>query len=218
MSDYPRGGMAPLPRLLLGTGNRKKLQELRILLRGIPFELVSLQDFPQVKEVAENGKTFEENAVKKATEITGQTGLLTLAEDSGLMVEALEGNPGVYSARFAGPGKDDLKNCEKVLRLMEKLPDTCRGACFKSVVAIATRGRLVGVVEGEVRGGIAYEMRGSGGFGYDPIFVYGPYRKTFGEVTQEMKDRVSHRAQAVGKARKILEEYVKMQASGRKSL
>lgn len=218
MSDYHRGGRALPLRLLLGTGNRKKLQELQTLLQGLPFELVSLQDFPQVKEVVEDGKTFEENAVKKAREIAKQTGLLTLAEDSGLVVEALEGNPGVYSARFAGPEKDDLKNCEKVLHLMEKLPDTCRGACFKSVAAIATRERLVGIVEGEVQGGIACEMRGSGGFGYDPIFVYGPYAKTFGEVTQEMKDRVSHRARSVGKARKILEEYVKMHASGRKSL
>lgn len=207
---------ARTPRLLLGTANRKKLKELKILLQGIPFELVSLPDFPHVQEVVEDGKTFEENAVKKAQGVAQQTGFLTLAEDSGLVVEALEGNPGVYSARFAGPEKDDVKNCEKVLRLMAKLPDTCRGARFKSVVAVAMPGRLIGVAEGEVQGGIAYEMRGSGGFGYDPIFIYGPYGKTFGEVSPEMKDRVSHRAQAMEKAKKILlREYAKMRASGK---
>lgn len=202
------------PQLLLGTGNRKKLEELKALLQGIPFELVSLQDFPHAVEVVEDGTTFEENAVKKATELAKQTGILTLAEDSGLMVEALEGAPGVYSARFAGPVKDDVQNCQKVLRLMEKLPDSCRGATFKSVVAIASPERLIGVAEGEVRGAIAHEMRGSGGFGYDPIFIYGPYGgKTFGEVSAAMKHKVSHRAQAVHKVKKILEEYVRMKTS-----
>jgi XTP/dITP diphosphohydrolase len=126
------------------------------------------------------------------------------------VVEALEGSPGVYSARFAGPEKNDLKNCEKVLRLMEKMPDTCRGAAFKSVVAVATPERLLGTAVGEVRGGIAREMKGSGGFGYDPIFVYGPYGKTFGEVSQAMKDCVSHRGFAIQKVRKILEEFVRI--------
>ncbi|MBI4115606.1 MAG: RdgB/HAM1 family non-canonical purine NTP pyrophosphatase [Candidatus Omnitrophica bacterium] len=196
--------------LLLGTGNRKKLEELKTLLSDIPFRLVSLREFPNIKEVKEDGDTFEENAVKKATGLAKQTGMLTLAEDSGLMVEALEGNPGVYSARFAGPEKDDLKNCLKILKLMEKLPENCRGASFKSVVAITTPQRLIGTAVGEVHGGIAHQMRGSGGFGYDPIFIYGPYGKTFGEVSAEMKHRVSHRAQAVLKAKKILEEYAKI--------
>ena len=199
------------PRLLLGTGNHKKLEELQSLLSHLPFELVSLRDLANVTEVIEDGETFEENAIKKATEFAGQIGLLTLGEDSGLVVDALEGNPGIYSARFAGPDKDDLKNCFKVLRLMEKLPDTCRGASFKSVVAIAEPGQLLGVAEGEVRGAIAHEIRGSGGFGYDPIFVYGPYGgKTFGEVSAEMKHRVSHRAQAIEKAKSILEAYFKI--------
>lgn len=205
------------PPLLLGTGNRKKLEELKTLLADVPFRLVSLRGFPHVREVVEDGRTFRENAVKKATQLAKETGLLTLAEDSGLEVEALEGAPGVYSARFAGREKDDVKNCQKVLRLMEKLPDTCRGACFKSAVAIATPEGLVGVVEGEVRGGIAYEMRGKNGFGYDPVFIYGPYGKSFGEVSAEMKDRVSHRAQAIEKAKKILEDYAKMQSFGKES-
>ncbi len=205
--------MTTRPKLLLGTGNRKKLEELQNLLQDVPFKLVSMREFPPLSEVVEDGNTFEENAVKKAIGLARQSGLLTLAEDSGLVVDALEGAPGVYSARFAGPGKSDLQNCQKVLRLMEKLPDTCRGAAFKSAVAVASPERLIGVVEGEVRGAIAREMRGSGGFGYDPLFIYGPYGKTFGEVTSELKHRVSHRAEAVGKAKKILLEYVKMTPS-----
>ena len=202
------------PKLLLGTGNRKKLEELETLLSDLPFQLVSLREFPNVTEIVEDGTTFEENAIKKARGLAAQTGLLTLGEDSGLVVDALEGNPGVYSARFAGLEKDDVKNCLKVLRLMEKLPDNCRGAAFKSVVAVATPDRLVGVAEGEVRGGMAREMRGANGFGYDPLFIYGPYGgKTFGEVPPEWKHRVSHRAQAVEKAKKILEEYVRIQNS-----
>ncbi len=200
--------------LVIGTGNRKKLEELLELLSGLPFKILSLRDFPKVEEVVEDGVTFEENAVKKAKGIARQTGLLTLAEDSGLCVEALEGNPGVYSARFAGPDKNDLKNCQKVLRLMEKLPDNCRGASFKSVVALATPEKLLGVAEGEVRGAIAREMKGSGGFGYDPLFIYGPYGgKTFGEVSAEMKHQVSHRAQAAQKAKKILLNFAKIHTS-----
>ncbi len=201
-------------KLLVGTGNQKKLEELETLFADLPYKLISLREFPDYQEIVEDGNTFEENAIKKALGLAKQTGLLTLGEDSGLVVEALEGSPGVYSARFAGPEKDDLKNCLKVLRLMEKLPDNCRGASFKSAIAIATPDRIMGVVEGEVKGAIAYEMRGSAGFGYDPIFIYGPYGgKTFGEVPSEWKHRVSHRGEAAKKAKKILEEYAKMRTS-----
>lgn len=195
-------------KLLIATTNRKKLEELKALLSDLPFGFLSLRDIPPIPEVIEDGKTFRENAVKKAVETAKTAGLLTLAEDSGLVVEALEGNPGVYSARFAGPGKDDIQNCLKVLRLMEKLPDNCRHASFISAVAVASPKELLGVVEGEVRGAISKEMRGSNGFGYDPIFIYGPYGKTFGEVTAEMKHRVSHRAEAVKRAGEILKRLV----------
>lgn len=192
------------PKLLIATTNRKKLEELESLLKGLPYEFLFLRDIPPLPEVVEDGKTFRENAVKKAVETAKASGLLTLAEDSGLVVEALEGNPGVYSARFAGPEKDDVKNCLKVLRLMEKLPDNCRHASFISAVAVASPKELAGVVEGEVRGAISREMKGLNGFGYDPIFIYGPYGKTLGEVSTELKHRVSHRAEAVKKAEKIL--------------
>lgn len=191
-------------KLLIATTNPKKFEELESLLKGLPFVFLSLRDIPPIPEVVEDGKTFQENAVKKAAQTARAMGLVTLAEDSGLLVEALEGAPGVYSARFAGAEKDDLKNCEKVLRLMEKLPDNCRRASFVSAVAIAKPEGLLGVVEGEVRGAIAREMKGSNGFGYDPIFIYGPYGKTFGEVPAGMKHKVSHRAEAVKKSRALL--------------
>ncbi len=194
-------------KLLIATSNRKKLEELKTLLSDLPFEFVSLREVASIPEVVEDGETFQENAIKKASETAKATGMLTLAEDSGLTVEALEGAPGVYSARFAGPEKDDVKNCLKVLRLMEKLPDTCRGASFVSAVAIAAPEQLVAVVEGEVRGAIAREMKGTNGFGYDPIFIYGPYGKTFGEVSSEMKHRVSHRFQAVNRAKPFLRRF-----------
>lgn len=199
--------MLLLMKLLIATSNRKKLEELKTLLSDLPFEFVSLREVASIPEVVEDGETFQENAIKKASETAKATGMLTLAEDSGLTVEALEGAPGVYSARFAGPEKDDVKNCLKVLRLMEKLPDTCRGASFVSAVAIAAPEQLVAVVEGEVRGAIAREMKGTNGFGYDPIFIYGPYGKTFGEVSSEMKHRVSHRFQAVNRAKPFLRRF-----------
>lgn len=193
-------------KLLVATTNRKKLDELKDLLGGFDLELVFLKDF-ETTEVAETGKTFEENAALKALGYASQTGLLTLAEDSGLSCDALEGAPGVYSARFAGEGKSDDDNNAKLLRVLGVMPDNCRGAHYTSVVAIALPGKLLKVMQGEVHGIILKELRGSGGFGYDPLFFYPPYGKTFGEVTPEMKHAVSHRAQALKSVKAFFEEY-----------
>ena len=194
--------------LLVATTNKKKLEEFRDLLRDFHLKILSLAEVPDFKEVAENGKTFEENAVLKALGYAGQTGFLTLAEDSGLCCDALEGAPGVYSARFAGEGKSDDENNLKLLRLLEKVPDNCRGARYLSAIALALPGKLIGTEEGEVHGVISHELRGKGGFGYDPLFFYPPYGKTFGEVSEEMKHRVSHRANALAKFKKLLEEFL----------
>lgn len=196
------------PILLVATTNKKKLEEIRTLLSGWSFEIKSLSDFPEVEEVPETGKTFQENASVKALGYARQTGLLTMAEDSGLCCDALEGAPGVYSARFAGTGSDDDNN-QKLLRLLEKVPVNCRGAHYKSVVVIAELGKVIGFAEGEVYGVIHPVLAGSGGFGYDPLFFYPPYGKTFGEVTAEMKHAVSHRAKALEKAKEILKGYLK---------
>ncbi len=191
-------------KLLIASGNAKKLKEMQDLLAGLPFEAVSLKAFPDVNEVPEDGKTFEENAAAKALGYARATGLLTLAEDSGLCCDALDHAPGIYSARFAGPGKNDHENNLKVLRLLEKIPDNCRGAYFKSAVALAEPGKLLGVVSGEVHGYIGREIRGTNGFGYDVLFYYPPFKKTFGEVPAEMKYKVSHRFKALEKAKELL--------------
>lgn len=195
-------------KLLVATTNKKKLGELQDLLSGLPFELYSLGDFPSYDEVAETGKTFEENASLKALGYARQTGLLTIAEDSGLCCVALDDAPGVYSARFAGEGKDDHDNNLKVLRLLENVPDNCRGAYFKSVIAIAEPNRIVGLAEGEVHGFISREIKGTNGFGYDAVFYYPPFKKNFGEVETAQKHEVSHRAQSLVKARQILSHYL----------
>ena len=195
--------------LLLATTNKKKLKELEDLLRGLPLKLLCLADLPSYQEVPEVGKSFTENAVLKAVGYAHQSGHLTLGEDSGLSCDALEGAPGVYSARFAGEGRSDDENNQKLLRLLEKIPDNCRGAHYTSAIALATHETLIGVVEGEVHGTIAHSLKGRGGFGYDPLFFFPPFQKTFGEVSSEMKQRVSHRAQAFAKAKQLLTDFLK---------
>ena len=194
------------PELLVASTNPKKLKELQELLALMPYAIRGLSAFPQAREVPEDGSTFEENAAAKALGYADQTGLLTLAEDSGLCCDALEGAPGIYSARFAGLHKDDHENNLKVLRLLEKVPDNCRGAHFKSAVALARPGKVLGIVTGEVYGVIGHEIRGTNGFGYDVIFYYPPFKRTFGEVSAMEKYKVSHRFKALEKAKELLEQ------------
>lgn len=198
--------ISPVP-LLLASTNLKKRKELEFLVKDLPFQVHILSDY-EVQEVAETGQSFKENAILKAEGYARQTGLLTLGEDSGLCCDALEGAPGIYSARFAGEGKSDADNNSKLLKLLEKVPDNCRGAHYVSAVAIADPSRLIGTVEGTVHGFISPELRGNGGFGYDPLFFYPPFGKTFGEVEAEMKHQVSHRAKSLEKAKVLLEKYL----------
>ncbi len=188
-------------QLLIATRNPKKRDEMAALLKGLPIQVLTLADFKNVTEIEEDGKTFRENAEKKALGYAKQTGCLTLAEDSGLCVDYLKGEPGVYSARFSGSEKNDLKNCEKVLKLLKGVPEEKRTASFKCTAALALPGKILEVVEEEVEGRIAYRMHGTGGFGYDPLFFYPGFGKTFGEVSPEMKHRVSHRGKALRKIR-----------------
>ncbi len=194
--------------LLVATTNKKKLEELQTLLQGLPLELKSLSDLKTYKVVTEDGKSFEENAVKKALGYAKQSGWLTLGEDSGLCCDALEGAPGVFSARFAGEQPTDAENNEKLLNLLQGIPDNCRGAYYASAIAIAEPGKLIGVVEGKVTGYIHPALEGNGGFGYDPLFYYPPFGTTFGNVTVDKKHTVSHRSRALGKAKKLLAQYL----------
>ena len=196
-------------KLLLATTNAKKLKELQELLSDLSVQCLSLCDFPDVEDVEETGRTFEENAKIKALGYAGQTGVLTLGEDSGICCDALKGEPGVFSARFCGESKNDGANNKKLLELMRNVPEEKRTAYYESAIALAEPAKLIGVVKGQVRGLIARDLQGSGGFGYDPLFFYPPYQKTFGEVPIAMKHRVSHRGQALGKLRELLRNYLK---------
>lgn len=189
-----------MKKIVLGTQNRDKLKELRSLMRGSGVAVKSLADFPGAPHVKETGKTFEANARLKARAFSRHTKTLTLADDSGLMVNALNGAPGVYSARYAGPGCNYQDNCRKLLRALAN--KRSRAAKFISTIAIYDAGKFVGVVKGECPGTIAPEMRGKNGFGYDPVFVPKGLKKTFAELSKSAKNAVSHRGKALRLAKK----------------
>ncbi len=190
--------------LLLATTNPHKVREIKAILDGLPLIFRSRRDFPDWPEVIENGKTMRANALKKARVLARHTGMITLADDSGLEVDYLRGKPGVRSARFSGRLATDRRNVKKVLSLMEGVSRSARAARFRCVVVIARpRGRPA-VCEGSCSGIITTEPRGRGGFGYDPIFFVPRHRKTFAELGPELKNLLSHRAKALRKARKVL--------------
>jgi XTP/dITP diphosphohydrolase len=186
--------------LVLATRNQGKINEFRELLSVFEVDLKSLSDFGPIPPVLEDGMTFEENAYKKAHFTARVLGVPALADDSGLVVDALKGAPGVHSARFAGEGASDEANNMKLLKMMEGMAN--RKAAFECVIVIAVSRGPALVYEGMCEGEIAHEMRGSNGFGYDPIFYYPPMKKTFGEMAREEKNRVSHRGKAMANLRK----------------
>jgi XTP/dITP diphosphohydrolase len=187
-----------MPRLVIGSRNKKKLLELQDLLGDLGLELVDLSGWPDVADVEETGETFEENARLKATAYAKAVGEWVLAEDSGLVVPALKGRPGVYSARYAGTHGDDVANNRKLLAELAPLPDDRRAAYYVCVAALASPdGEVRGVAEGRCHGVIVKEPRGSGGFGYDPLFEIPEYHQTFGELSLRVKQALSHRARAV---------------------
>jgi XTP/dITP diphosphohydrolase len=192
-------------KILVATHNPGKLKELTVLLAGFPAEFVLLDDIGIHDEIEETGSTFEENARLKASGYAQRSGLLTLADDSGLEVDALGGEPGVFSARYGGAGKTDEDRNQLVLEKMRDVPQDKRAARFRCVIAVAGPGKELFTVDGVVEGGIAYEPRGEHGFGYDPIFWMAEYGATLGELGPEIKNQVSHRGRAVRAARAHLE-------------
>ncbi len=186
-------------RLLVATGNAGKLREFQSALAPYGIEVVGLEALADRSEDAETGRTFEENARLKAEAYSRRTDLPVLADDSGLEVDALGGRPGVLSARLGGPAMSDAARCKAVLKGLVDVPDEARTARFRCVLALARAGKTVAVVEGSVEGTILRELRGGGGFGYDPIFFHPPSGKTFAEMTPEEKERVSHRGEAIRK-------------------
>lgn len=188
-----------LRRVVLASHNAKKAEELRRILAPTGVELLSLADFPGAPVPEEDGDTFEENAVLKARSALAHCGLAALADDSGLAVDALDGEPGVRSARFAGAGATDADNNALLLRRLAGLPPERRGAAFVSVVALALPGGEVKTYRGETRGRILEEPAGERGFGYDPLFLSDDLGITFAEADADTKNRVSHRGRALAK-------------------
>ena len=181
--------------LVVATRNRGKSKEIREFLRGFPVEIKDLNDFGPIPEATEDGETFEENAYKKASFTAKVLGFPALADDSGLEVEALGGEPGVRSARYAGPHASDEENNTKLLKALSEKPD--RKARFCCVLSLAVPSGAALTYEATCKGMIAETPRGHNGFGYDPLFLYPPMDKTFGEMTLEEKSRVSHRGKAL---------------------
>jgi XTP/dITP diphosphohydrolase len=191
-----------MPLLVVATRNAKKRQELLEILAGSGVELRDLTAYPDLPEVVEDADTFEGNARKKAGETAGALGQWVLAEDSGLVVPALKGRPGVQSARYAGEPRDDERNNDKLLAELAPLPDDRRAAYYVCVAALSDpQGQVQAVAEGRCHGVITRERRGTGGFGYDPLFLVPEYHKTFGELSARVKHALSHRGRALAQVR-----------------
>lgn len=189
-------------RLVIATRNEGKLPEVVAVLAGLGYEVVSLAAYPDAPEVDETGSTFVENAILKAVAYACHTGELTLADDSGLVVDALDGAPGVFSSRFA---PSDPERNAKVLELMKDVPDERRTARFVCAIAVAEPDGGVQTCEGRVEGVISREPRGTHGFGYDPIFYLPDYGRMMAELSRDEKNAISHRGRALAKARSLLE-------------
>ena len=195
-------------KVVLATQNKDKLKELQRLMKGSKIEVLSLTDFKKSSAVHEDGKTFEENAEKKARVYSKRTRSLVLADDSGLCVRPLGGKPGVYSARYAGPKCSYEDNNIKLLGQLRLIPWPKRRATFVSVISIFDQGRKIATVRGECDGRIGFIEKGDFGFGYDPIFIPEGMSKTYAELNSAQKGKISHRGRALRAAKKALLKYL----------
>jgi XTP/dITP diphosphohydrolase len=194
--------------VVAATQNKHKIKEMNAIIGSFGLELISRRDagVPDY-EVEEDGGTFEKNSLIKAMEIHKACGMITIADDSGLMVDSLGGAPGVYSARFAGEDGNDRKNNEKLLELLSGFPEKERGAKFVAVITMVFSEEEVLVARGECKGHILYDGKGENGFGYDPLFVPEGYDQSFAELSTDEKNRISHRAKALKALAEQLEKF-----------
>lgn len=189
-----------MPSIVLASRNRKKTQEVSEILAPLGFTIISVTQFPDVPEVDEDGSTFAENAAKKAREVAIHLNQWVIGEDSGLTVDALNGAPGIYSARFSGEGATDERNNQKLIHELNNVADDKRGAGYVCSVALADpTGQIRIACEGTCRGQILHQPSGEGGFGYDPYFLVPEYHRSFGQLSAVVKHRISHRAKAFAK-------------------
>ena len=193
---------------LLGTGNVGKISEIKRSLEGLPLVFKVVTDFSELQSPVEDGSSYEENAIIKARSYAQQTGMWTLADDSGLEVAYLNGLPGLKSARFGGAGLTDIDRTNLLLSRLEAVKNDQRSASFVSVVAVANpSGEIINVAHGICRGTIAESPAGEEGFGYDPVFIPNGHEKTFAEIPLSLKGRLSHRGKALGATREFLQRF-----------
>ncbi|MCH9610234.1 MAG: dITP/XTP pyrophosphatase [Chlamydiales bacterium] len=190
-------------KLILATTNAHKARELKALLKHLDYDIYTLMDFPDYVPPEETGKTFEENATLKAESAAKALGEFVVADDSGLVVPAINGEPGIYSARYAGEGASDKENRKRLLERMHNVHN--RAAYFECAIALASPEGLVRCVRGTAEGEILEQERGGHGFGYDPLFVKHDYNQTFAELPEATKNKISHRAKALQKLLLVLE-------------
>jgi XTP/dITP diphosphohydrolase len=212
MREIPRGvgQMAIFQQpmeVIVATRNKGKLREFRDALKGLNLRIYGLSDFSDVPEVDEDGRSFTENALKKARFYSRYFGKLTLADDSGLEVDSLKRQPGVHSARYAGERASSQENNQKLLREMQGVPISKRGARFRCIIAVKSPAGREVLAEGSCRGRIGFKEKGRRGFGYDPLFILPRERRTMAELSLEAKNKISHRGKALRKIRKILQSF-----------
>ncbi|WP_053955915.1 XTP/dITP diphosphatase [Inediibacterium massiliense] len=196
-------------KVVIASQNKHKLEEIKDILRDFPLEIYSMDQVGLSNlEIIEDGDTFEENSMKKAVEVMKRTNAIAIADDSGLEVDAIDNQPGVYSARFSGEGATDEKNNQKLLDMLQGIEIEKRDARFVSVISVAFPDGKRLSVRGECPGVIGFEEKGNNGFGYDPLFIVLEYNKTFAEIDPQLKNKISHRANALTKLKKELKEFI----------
>ncbi len=197
-----------MKELIVASRNKGKVNEIKELLAGLPYQVTSLLDYPNIPDVIEDGKTYKVNALKKAVAVALATGKMAIADDSGIEVKALNKAPGIYSARFAGERASEKARNRKLFAILKGVPMSKRQALYRCVVAFVDgKGKAIGVVQGTCAGFITTEERGDNGFGFDPLFFLERYNKTFGELPAAVKAKISHRARALKKFRRLIGKY-----------
>ena len=191
-------------KLFIATSNLHKVKEMKEILSALDVEIVSKEDMGEIPEVVEDRDSFTGNALKKAKVMQQKFDLPTIADDSGLVVDVLDGKPGVYSARFAGKDATDKDNNEKLLSLLNDIEDKSRAAYFVCAMAFIDSEGAETIVKGKCEGKIGFEAKGDNGFGYDPLFIPEGYQQTFAQLGEEIKNKISHRAKALAKMKKVL--------------
>ena len=196
-----------MKELIVASRNKGKIGEIKELLVDLPFKVTSLLDYPQIPEIIEDGKTYRANALKKAREVALATGKVAMSDDSGIEVKALDNAPGIYSARFAGEGASEKARNKKLFAMLKGVPMHKRQARYRCVIALVNgKGQELGVVQGTCSGYVTTRNIGTNGFGFDPLFLLKRYNKTFGQLPATLKAKISHRARALKKFRKLLSQ------------